>query len=73
MSSPLAPPQAVQSLGAVGRLLYDTRSLTLWERDTATLPRVFRGMRRRYRDFARDHLSPLALEAEAPPPTRRVS
>ena len=53
--------------GAVGRLLYDTRSVSLWERDTATLPRVFRGMRRRYRDFARDRIEPLALEADRDP------
>ena len=45
MNSDLFPQAARKHLGAVGQLLYDARPLTLWERDTATLPRVFQELR----------------------------
>jgi alkylation response protein AidB-like acyl-CoA dehydrogenase len=67
VTSRLAPPEARRNLGAVGRLLYDTRVLSLWERDTATLPGTFRRMRRRYLEFARDRIAPLALDADRDP------
>ncbi len=67
MSSPLHPAEARRRLPALGRLLYDVRPLALWERDTATLPRVFRPMRRRYRAFARREIAPLALAADRDP------
>ncbi len=67
MIAGLAPAEARRRLGAVGRMLYDTRPLTLWERDTATLPRVYRGMRRRYRAFAESHIAPLALAGDRDP------
>ena len=64
MSSPLSPPRARESLGALGRLLYDTDVCTLWERDTATLARRHREQRQRYRDFATEHLRSRALAAD---------
>lgn len=67
MSAALAPEQARLSLGPVGRMMYDAEPLGIWERDTATLPRAFRRARRRYRDFARQELAPLALEADRDP------
>ncbi|MCZ7529769.1 MAG: acyl-CoA dehydrogenase family protein [Acidimicrobiia bacterium] len=54
-------------LAPLGRKLYDTRVLDLWERDTATLPRALRRRRRAYREFSRQFLSPLALEVDADP------
>jgi alkylation response protein AidB-like acyl-CoA dehydrogenase len=67
MIAGLAPPETRQRLGAIGRMLYDTRPLTMWQRDTATLPRVYRGMRRRYREFAESHIAPLALAGDREP------
>ncbi len=67
MTGRLAPAESRRRLGAVGRLMYDARPLSLWERDTATLPRVFRSLRRRYREFARDHIAPLALDGDRDP------
>ncbi len=67
MISGLAPKEARSRLNILGRLLYDVRSIDLWSRDTATLPRVFRAMRRRYREFAQREISPLALQADLDP------
>ena len=66
-----APPvdivRARRKLGAVGRLMFDTEPRTIWERDTATLPRALQVARRRYRDFARTELAPIALRADRDP------
>lgn len=59
--------RSVERLAPLGRMLYDTRALDLWERDTATLPRYLRRRRRAYRAFARRALAPLALAADAEP------
>lgn len=59
--------RSVDRLSPVGRWLYDTSARHLWERDTATLPRVLRGRRRAYRAFARRHLTPLSLSVDADP------
>lgn len=67
MISGLTPREARSRLNIIGRFLYDTRTLDIWERDTATLPRVFRAMRRRYREFARREITPLALQADLDP------
>ena len=64
MSSPLSPGRARETLGTLGRLLYDTDVSTFWERDSATLARRHRQARQRYRDFAQRHLAPRALEAD---------
>ena len=67
MISKLTPAEARSRLNIVGRLLYDARSIDLWQRDTATLPRVFRAMRRRYREFAQREIAPLALQGDLDP------
>ena len=67
MTEILVPRYARQMMGTIGRLLYDTRPMTLWERDTATLPGLFQKMRRRYRDFAEKEIAPLALDADREP------
>ena len=67
MTGELAPVGARGTLGFVGRLLYDTRARTIWDRDTATLPRVFRSRRLRYRKFAESHIAPHALTADLDP------
>lgn len=67
MTQDLSPAGARQSLGRLGRWVYDTRALTLWERDTATLPLGLRRLRRRYRRFAKLHLAPYALSADKEP------
>jgi len=58
---------SADQLTAVGRALYDLGATGLWERETATLPRPLARRRRRYRDFARQHLAPLAEAADADP------
>jgi alkylation response protein AidB-like acyl-CoA dehydrogenase len=47
--------------------MYDASPSTIWERDTATLPRNLRDARRRYREFARKELAPRALSADRDP------
>lgn len=59
--------RSISRLAPVGRFLYDTSQQTLWERDTATLPRYLRARRRAYRSFARGRLAPLSPEADADP------
>jgi alkylation response protein AidB-like acyl-CoA dehydrogenase len=63
----LSPEGARARLPALGRLLYDADVRTLWARDTETLPRIYRRLRRHYRAFAETHLVPRALEADADP------
>ncbi len=67
MSDPLSPPLARQTLGPAGRLLYDTKARTVWDRDTATLPWSLRRKRRAYRAFAYEQLAPLALRGDSDP------
>jgi alkylation response protein AidB-like acyl-CoA dehydrogenase len=64
MTGELTPVEAQKNLGAIGRLMYDARARTIWQRDTATLPRVFRRLRLRYRDFAEAHIAPHTLAAD---------
>ncbi len=54
-------------LSAVGRALYDLDEVSLWERETATLPRSLARRRRAYRDFACRHLTPLVAGADTDP------
>lgn len=54
-------------LTPVGRALYDLGSASLWERETATLPRRLARRRRAYRDFARRELAPLVTGADTDP------
>jgi alkylation response protein AidB-like acyl-CoA dehydrogenase len=67
MTGALAPVEARRNLGAIGRLMYDADARTIWQRDTATLARVFRKLRVRYRDFAESHIAPHALAADLDP------
>ena len=67
MKSDLSPANVRLSLSALGRMMYDAKALDLWDRDTATLPRVFRKLRYRYRRFAREQIAPLALQADVDP------
>lgn len=54
-------------LAPLGRALYDLDATTLWERETATLPRSLARRRRAYRDFARRELGPRAAAADLDP------
>jgi alkylation response protein AidB-like acyl-CoA dehydrogenase len=63
----LSPLRARQTLGVLGRLIYDAEPKSLWERDTATLPRPMRRLRRAYGQFAQSHLAPHALDADRDP------
>ncbi|MBI2567324.1 MAG: acyl-CoA dehydrogenase family protein [Candidatus Schekmanbacteria bacterium] len=67
MSGSTAPGEARARLGALGRLLYDVRPLTLWERDTETLSWHLRRYRRRCRRFAESYLAPRALQMDRRP------
>ena len=58
---------AKKNMDLIGRLLVDSRELTMWERDTRALPRNARKWRRKARSFAREHIRPLALEADLHP------
>jgi alkylation response protein AidB-like acyl-CoA dehydrogenase len=58
---------AAGRLSVLGRALYDLDERSLWERETATLPRHLAQRRRHYRAFARRHLAPLAAAADADP------
>lgn len=54
-------------LSVAGRALYDLDQVSLWERETATLPRPLARRRRKYRDFARQYLAPLVEAADVDP------
>ena len=67
MNPELSPTRARLSLGMLGRLMYDADPQTIWERETATLPRVFRKQRTVYRRFAADEIAPHALSVDCDP------
>jgi alkylation response protein AidB-like acyl-CoA dehydrogenase len=54
-------------LKPLGRALFDLDTASLWDRETATLPRRLARRRRKYRDFARRELAPLVDRADADP------
>ena len=58
---------AVGRMNLIGRLLVDNREMSLWEHDTKTLPRAARRWRRKALRFAREHIRPLAPEADLHP------
>ncbi len=58
---------ASKNLALIGRLLADNRDLSMWERDTMTLPRGARKWRKRAKEFAREHIRPLAAQADLHP------
>ncbi len=59
--------RSAELLKPAGRALFDLDEKSLWERETATLPRRLARRRRAYRDFARSELAPLVGEADADP------
>ncbi len=63
----LSPQEARARLNLIGRFLYDARAIDLWERDTKTLPWIFRRLRRKYRKFAQETIAPLALKSDSDP------
>jgi len=58
---------AISQLNVIGRLLVDNREKTMWERDTATLPRGVRKWRKRALKFAREYIRPAAPQADIDP------
>lgn len=58
---------SIDLLAPLGRLLYDTSSRSLWERDTSTLPIHLRRRRRAYRRFAQHSIAPLAERSDDDP------
>jgi alkylation response protein AidB-like acyl-CoA dehydrogenase len=63
----LSPTEARETLGILGRLIYDTDPISIWERDTRTLAWGFRRKRRKYREFALKEIAPHALAADQAP------
>ena len=59
--------RSAELLKPLGRLLFDMDEKSLWERETATLPRQMARRRRAYRDFVARELTPLAAGADATP------
>lgn len=66
-SEPLSPRSAYAKLGVTVQKLAGYDPLTLWEHDTATLPRGLQAHRRRLRAFAAKELRPRSLEADLDP------
>lgn len=64
---PLSPRWALAQLHPLVKSVLNYRPEPLWESDTARLPWRMQVYRRRARDFAQQHLAPLALEADAQP------
>ncbi len=60
----LKMPNAVKRMNTIGRWLVDVRPLTIWERDTRTLPRGARKWRRRALQFSREFIRPVAFDAD---------
>jgi alkylation response protein AidB-like acyl-CoA dehydrogenase len=63
----LKPKNAEVTMNLIGRLLVDNREMSMWEHDTKTLPWGARRWRRKARNFARQHIRPLAPEADLHP------
>jgi alkylation response protein AidB-like acyl-CoA dehydrogenase len=64
---PAEHPLSVRSAVAGAISVANYEPTALWEQDTQRLPRVLRSYRRRMRDFAREHLAPLALATDQAP------
>jgi alkylation response protein AidB-like acyl-CoA dehydrogenase len=63
----LKPKRAALTLNYLGRLLMDNREMSVWQHDSATLPWGARRWRRRALAFAREHIRPLAAQADLHP------
>jgi hypothetical protein len=66
-SHPLSTRTAFKGLGVLTRPLVPATSQSLWEQDTARLPRGQAKRRARARDFADEFLVPAALELDVAP------
>lgn len=64
---PLSPRAALAQLDPVVKRLLGYAPRSLWDVDTARLPRRLQGYRRRAHDFAQRHLAPHALTIDALP------
>lgn len=64
MIEQLKLPAARQNMNRIGRWLTDVRPLTIWERDNRTLSFGERKWRKRARQFAREVIRPVAIEAD---------
>jgi len=54
-------------LNPIGKLFYDDRELTIWERETMTLPKHLQRKRAKYRKFAREFLAPIYIRVDQNP------
>ncbi len=63
----LKPKNAVRNLDALGRLFMDNREMSIWERDTSTLPKGARKWRKNALEFARKEIRPIAAKADLNP------
>lgn len=61
---PASDPLSVRSARGAAIFLADYDPRSLWDSDTARLPRALRAYRRKLRSFADQHLRPLALGAD---------
>ncbi|NMN93754.1 acyl-CoA dehydrogenase family protein [Antrihabitans stalactiti] len=66
-SDPLSPRTAFAGLNPVSRRIVGYDPKTLWERDTARLPRSLASLRERAREFADLVLVPVSLELDVTP------
>ena len=64
---PLSPRTALSKLDPLVKQVLGYQPQSLWELETARLPRRLQAYRRRARDFAQQHLAPHALEIDALP------
>lgn len=55
---------ASKHMGSIGRMLVNNDEKTLWELDTAKLPRSGRKWRKKARNFAENYLRPIAQEVD---------
>ena len=64
---PLSPRVAMTRLDPLIRQVIAYQPQSLWELETARLPRRLQAHRRRARDFAQQHLAPIALQVDTLP------
>lgn len=55
---------ATKNMNLFGQILVDNRELSIWDRDTKSLPRPARRLRKKARKFAQEHIRPIAAEAD---------
>ncbi len=56
---------AAADLTSIGRMLFDNKEESFWDRDTAVLPRPMQKLRWRYRNFATQNLRSCSIDVEA--------